>query len=173
MEREKAVCLTGHRPKALPWGYDESRESCRRFKVELRQVLEDTIREGNNTYYIGMAEGFDMIGVEMLLDLRKDHDIKVVAVVPCPNQESRWLPRQQERYHKILEQCDDCIVVAKEYNPKVYDLRNKFMVDNSSTVIACYNGSPSGTRNTLLYAKDQGLDIRILNPWDYYIEEEK
>ncbi len=171
MSREKSVCLTGHRPKALPWGYNEDLESCRRFKVELHEILEESIMAGNTTFYIGMAEGFDMIAAEMLFDLRKNHKIEIVAVVPCPNQEAKWLPRQQERYHCILEQCDNCIILSQDYSPNVYDERNKFMVDNSSTIIACYNGTPSGTRNTLLYGKDQGLNIRILNPWDFYVSE--
>ena len=45
--------------------------------------------------------------------------------------------------------------------------RNKFMVERSSVVIACYNGKPSGTGNTLRYAKEKGCKIRIINPEDY------
>ena len=26
------ICFTGHRPKGLPWGYDEEKESCILFK---------------------------------------------------------------------------------------------------------------------------------------------
>ena len=45
--------------------------------------------------------------------------------------------------------------------------RNKFIVQHSSVVIACFKGKPSGTRNTIRIAKEQGLKIRIINPDDY------
>ena len=37
--------------------------------------------------------------------------------------------------------------------------RNRYMVDNAAVLIAVYNGSPGGTRNTMLYAMRQGLEI--------------
>ena len=32
--REETANLTGHRPKSLPWGYDESKENCLKFKED-------------------------------------------------------------------------------------------------------------------------------------------
>ena len=32
--REETGCLTGHRPKGLPWGYDETKKSCQSFKKD-------------------------------------------------------------------------------------------------------------------------------------------
>ena len=45
--------------------------------------------------------------------------------------------------------------------------RNKYMVDHSSVVIACHNGQPSGTGNTIRFAKENGCKIRLINPNDY------
>ncbi len=28
IDKDTSVCLTGHRPKSLPWGYNETKESC-------------------------------------------------------------------------------------------------------------------------------------------------
>ena len=47
--------------------------------------------------------------------------------------------------------------------------RNKYMVNNSDIVIALYNGKPSGTGNTLKYAKEKGRKVKIINPEDYRI----
>ncbi len=47
------------------------------------------------------------------------------------------------------------------------DKRNKFMVNNSSMVIACYKGCPGGTHNTLKYAKENNCKIKIINPNNY------
>ena len=35
INKNETICLTGHRQKSFPWGYDESRESCLRFKEEV------------------------------------------------------------------------------------------------------------------------------------------
>ena len=45
--------------------------------------------------------------------------------------------------------------------------RNKYMVENSSVIIACYNGKPSGTGNTIRFANENGRKVRIISPEDY------
>ena len=96
--RKNAVCITGHRPKSLPWGYNETKESCVQFKRELFNVFEKTIKKGFNIFYLGMAEGFDMISAEILIQLRQIYKhIKIIAVIPCLNQEKYWSVSQQQR----------------------------------------------------------------------------
>ena len=163
MIREQTICLTGHRPKSLPWGYDETKESCIKFKQDLEIIFENAIKCGYKTFLSGIAEGFDMIGTEILLKLKKKHNIQIIAVVPCLGQELKWSPKQQKRYNQILKQCDNKIVLSPQYTPTCMNERNKFMVDNSSVCIACWNGKPSGTRNTLLYAKQTNCRIKIIN----------
>ena len=168
MLKEETACLTGHRPKSLPWGYDEKKDSCKKFKNDLYTIFTGAIEYGLKTFLIGMAEGFDMIGGEVLIDLRKKHkEIKVIAVVPCKNQEIKWKPDQQKRYKHLLKKCDDVIILQENYTPDCMNKRNKYMVDHSSVVIACYNGKPSGTGNTVRFAKENGCKVRIINPDDY------
>lgn len=162
MIREQTICLTGHRPKSLPWGYDETKESCIKFKQDLKIIFENAIKCGYKTFLSGMAEGFDMIGTEILLKLKKKHNIQIIAVVPCLGQELKWNAKQQERYNQILKQCDNKIILSSQYTPTCMNERNKYMVDNSSVCIACWNGKPSGTRNTLLYAKQTNCKIKII-----------
>lgn len=51
----------------------------------------------------------------------------------------------------------------KEVNPKYshncYQIRNEWMVDHSARVIAVWNGSPSGTKNTIMYANQKGVPV--------------
>ena len=163
MIREQTICLTGHRPKSLPWGYDETKESCIKFKQDLKIIFENAIKCGYKTFLSGMAEGFDMIGTEILLKLKKKHNIQIIAVVPCLGQELKWSAKQQKRYNHILKQCDNKIVLSLQYTPTCMNERNKFMVDNSSVCIACWNGKPSGTMNTISYAKHNNCKIKIIN----------
>jgi hypothetical protein len=39
--------------------------------------------------------------------------------------------------------------------------RNRYMVDKSSMLIACFDGRPGGTMSTVLYAQRAGLDVII------------
>ena len=167
MDKNKTACLTGHRPKLLPWGYDESKESCLRFKDEVRKVFVGVIEFGIKTFLIGMAEGFDMIGAEILIDLRKEHNIKVIAVVPCLGQELKWKHDQQKRYKDILKKCDDIITLFEHYTPTCMNDRNKYMVKHSTICIACWNGKPSGTGNTVRFAKQNGNRVRVINPENF------
>lgn len=43
--------------------------------------------------------------------------------------------------------------------------RNNYMVNNSSKMIALFNGLPGGTKKTIEYAKQQGLKIVIIKPY--------
>lgn len=167
IDKEKTACLTGHRPKSLPWGYDESQESCVRFKEELEKIFNGEIEYGVNTFLTGMAEGFDMIGAEILLEIRKNRNIKVIAVVPCIGQESKWKTEQQRRYKQILKKCDEVITLSEFYTPTCMNERNRFIVDHSSICVACWNGKASGTGNTVRYAKQNGNMVKIINPEDF------
>ena len=42
--------------------------------------------------------------------------------------------------------------------------RNRFMVNNSSLMIALFDGLPGGTESTIEYAQSQGLEIIIIKP---------
>ena len=166
MDKSQTACLTGYRPDKLPWGYDEEKDCCIKFKEDLKVVLEKSILYGLKKFLTGMAEGFDMIATEILLELRKKYDIKIIAVIPCIGQEKFWKDEQQKRYHTILKKCDKKIILNKKYTPICMNERNKFMVEYSSVVIACYCGHSGGTRNTLKLAKEYGCKIKIINPFN-------
>ena len=115
-----------------------------------------------------MAEGFDMIGAETLIELRKTYkDIKIFTIIPCKDQEKKWKIEQQKRYHNILKQYDEVIVLSEKYTDTCMNERNEYMVKHSSVLIACYNGKPSGTANTIRFAKENGCKIRIIDVDDY------
>lgn len=166
--KEKTACNTGHRPKGLPWGYDETRPSCIKFKKDLKQLYIGAINYGLTTFLTGMAEGFDMIAAETIIKLKKDFpEVKLIAVIPCKDQEKRWSLSQQERYWNIVTQCDDKIILSDHYYADCMNDRNKFMVDHSSVCIACWNGQRSGTGNTVRFAKENGCKVRVINPENY------
>lgn len=164
-DKSKTLCLTGHRPKGLPWGYNENDAKCILFKNSCKKIFVSAIEFGITNFITGMAQGFDMLGTELLIELKKVYKhIKIVAVIPCKNQEIKWNETYKIRYRNILKHCDKQIILNETYTPTCMNDRNKFMVDNSAYCIACYNGKPSGTKNTILYAKKTGVKVKILNP---------
>ena len=165
---ENVVCLTGHRPKNLPWGYDESKESCLNFKKEIKLLFEELIKKGKNCFLSGMAEGFDMIALDVLIELKDMFsNINIIAVVPCCNQEVLWSKYQQNRYKNLLLKCDKQIVLSDVYTKKCMFERNRYMIESASTVVACYNGMGGGTRNTIRLAQKYNRKVYIVNPNRY------
>ena len=164
--KNQTVCLTGHRPKGLPWGYDEEKDICKKFKKHLRKTFRKIIKKGFTNFYTGMAEGFDMIATEILISLKRKHKINIWAAVPCKNQEAKWKLSQQERYHNILKECDKIIILSDTYTKTCMQERNRFMLENSNLVIAYFSGKASGTGNTIKLAVKQNLEV--INTFDYF-----
>ncbi len=164
---DKKICFTGHRPKGLPWGYDETRDSCIEFKKVVTSIIENAILMGYTYFISGMALGVDMICAEIVLELKnKYNNIILECAIPCLNQEKRWTLVEQERYKTILSTADIVHYVSdKEYYDTCMNDRNKYMIDQCDTVIAVWNGKPSGTGNTIKIAKDAGKKIIIVNPY--------
>ena len=128
MNKENTICLTGHRPKGLPWGYNENSNSCLKFKEDLEHLLRTFIIVGYKKFLIGMAEGVDMISAEILLNLKKEFsNIEIIAVIPCRNQEIKWSLEQQNRYKRIIDNCDNALYLNDEYTPSCMNDRNLFM----------------------------------------------
>lgn len=161
----KTCCFTGHRPNKLPWGKDENQSCCRRFKFELRDILERKIRYEKYSHFItGMAMGIDMIAAEMIIKLKKKHNITLEAAIPCEEQYRGWFKPYVDRYKAILEQCDKITYIKKHYTLDCMKKRNQYMVNSSDLVIAVWNKDPhSGTAQTINYAKLIDKKILILD----------
>ena len=157
-EREHTCCFTGPRPQHLPWGNNEEDPRCTKLKLELRCSLEGLIHEGWRHFIVGMAIGCDMYFADAVLDLKREYpDITLEAAIPCGVQPDRWSLVQRQRYNRLLDRCDKVTVLQITYTPDCMQRRNRYMVDRSSLLLACHNGRPGGSMNTLLYAKKQGV----------------
>ena len=166
LDKTKTVCFTGHRSQKLPWRFHEEDERCKAMKVTLHMEIEKAIKRGYKTFLCGMALGFDMICAETVIDLKMKYpDIKTVGALPCKTQDSKWFVKDRERYKKLLKQIDCVRCIYDEYIGAGCMLeRNRYMVNNSSLMIALYNGLSGGTKSTIDYARKEGLEIIIIKP---------
>lgn len=168
MERyDKSICcaFSGHRPVKLPWGLNESDARCIALKAEIEARLEGIYETGYRVFFCGMALGCDMYFAEAVLKLREEHpDVKLIAVIPCGSQPDKWTAAQRQRYNDILLCADDSRLISVNYTPECMQERNRYMVDNSSLLLCCYNGHPGGgTMSTILYAQRNGADVIIID----------
>ena len=160
MEREKTCCFTGHRADKLPWGGDESAPACLTLKRAIADVLASLYTDGCRHFICGMATGSDIYCGEAVVALREEHpEVTLEAAIPYAGQEKRWPVLWQRRYFRLAEECDKLTVLHRAYPPDCMMDRNRYMVDASSVLVAIYNGTPGGTRNTMLYAMRQGVQI--------------
>ena len=160
-----ACCFTGPRSQKLPWGFNEQDKRCLNVKDMTREEIVKAIKEGYSVFMSVMAIGFDMICAEIVLELKKQYPkIKLYCIIPCKGQEKVWSKELQIRYHNILRKADKVNVLYNTYSRECMLNRNKYMVNNSAKLIALYGGSGGGTKFTIDYAKEQGLDVIILTP---------
>ena len=160
MEKTVTCAFTGHRENKLPWRGREDDPRCLRLKQMIFDAVEAVYQGGVRHYICGMAHGCDFYFAEAVLTLRGEHpEVTLEAAIPCEGQSARWTAAQRRRYDRIAAECDFFTVIQQEYSPDCMLRRNRYMVDAASVLIAAYNGSPGGTRSTLLYAMRQGLQI--------------
>ena len=144
--RRHRCCFTGHRPEKLTRSEAE-------IKKDLEAAILQAIDDGFVTFITGMARGVDIWAGEIILQLRKANpNLHLISASPYEGFESRWSEDWKRRYNAVLEQADLVRFICKSYSRACFQIRNEWMVDRASRVIAVYNGEPSGTRNTIEYA---------------------
>lgn len=148
------ACFTGHREEKLNIAADT-------VKMLLSKEIEKAISsDGFNTYLSGMASGVDVWAAEIVLEMKeRNPDIRLVCVLPFEGFDKQRSSEEKEQYDSIMERADKVEVICSHYSRSCFQLRNKWMVDNSSLVIAVYNGEKGGTRNTIKYAERCGKEI--------------
>ena len=161
------MCMfTGHRPKGLPFGYNERDSRCKKLKKALKKLILNKIKiENVTTFLCGMALGTDMFAAEIVLELKREfRDITLTAVLPCRTQAAKWNKEATARYELIVDRCDKIIILQDEYTPSCMHKRNLYMVEHSDCAIAVWSGTEGGTANTIHFAIERHLPITVLDP---------
>lgn len=145
---------TGHRPDKLG-GYGAGVSS--RLVDLARAAL---IRYRPNEVISGMALGWDTALALAAIEL----GIPLTAAVPFEGQERKWRPEQQEQFRAILALATTVVVVSPGgYAVWKMQIRNEWMVDRATAMLALWDGSGGGTGNCIEYARRR--KIQIVNLW--------
>ena len=146
------VAFSGYRTEKLPENIDP-------IRINLKNVVAECIEDGYNTFLCGMADGFDLMSAEIVLEFKKSTDIKLICVIPFDDGREK-----SALYSSILEQSDDKIVLSDKFSYNSYYVRNEYMVDNCDKLICYYDGRYGGTEYTVDYANKKGVEV--FNIWD-------
>ena len=149
MSKKIACAFTGHRNlKEFDFDYER-----------LRETVYTLLDRGFNTFYCGMALGFDMLAAECLLEFRPQYKFKLCAVIPCVGQADKFSYENKERYKKILAACNDFVILNDGYFPGCMQQRDRYMVDNCDVLVAFLRKKSGGTYYTVNYAEKLGKPI--------------
>ena len=148
--KDTTACFTGHRT------YDGSRNE------ELARAVRELYALGYRNFLCGMAVGFDIVAAEVTLSLREElAGVRVVAIVPFEGMQKGFSEPWRSRFERVVAEADESITLAPKYSTEVYAVRNNFLVDHSSAIIAYFDGSKGGTAYTVRRAV-KGL-LRLTN----------
>ena len=165
INRDNSCCFSGYRPEKLPWGTNEDDPRCIALKGAILSVSEKIHLSGIRHFICGMARGSDTYFCEAMLVLRGKYPaITLEAAIPCEAQSAKWHDDDRRRYAGLLDMCDHVTYVSRQYTKGCMQLRNRYMVDNSSVLLAVHDGKHGGTSYTTKYAMRRGLEIIKIEP---------
>ena len=154
-DRSLSCCFTGYRPQKFPFSLERSDPRYIDFENRLMGKITELIQAGFDTFYSGMAMGFDIIAAECVLaasDAAADRSVRLICAVPFLAQAQKYPPEWRARYNRVVLSADNLILISNDYYTGCYQDRNRFMVNNSDLVLTWFSGNPGGTKNTLDYA---------------------
>lgn len=150
--KEKACCFTGHRqisPEYLP-----------AISKKLKDTLIFYIEKRYRYFGAGGALGFDTLAAQTILLLKKQYpDIRLILVLPCQDQASRWQRQEIEEYERIKAAADKVVYTSEHYYNGCMHKRNRHLVEHSSLCICYLTNDSGGTKYTVDYALSSGLEV--------------
>ncbi|MCL1819548.1 MAG: DUF1273 domain-containing protein [Oscillospiraceae bacterium] len=164
--RKKTACFSGHRPHRLAWGFDEDDSRHSELIKRLDNAITVAVAAGVTRFLCGGALGVDTWAAEAVFRAKQEMGgVTLEVVIPFLGQEKRWAEEDKERYKNILLASDGFIVLEPRYTPFCMMNRNKYLTENSSRLIAVYDGNQTGgTWHTIKMAIEQGLELDVINP---------
>jgi len=147
-----SICFTGHRKIENSFSVREATE---------KEVIK-LIKKGAQRFYVGMAEGFDLLAGEIIVNLKwKYPHIQLCAVLPChPEYQTENMSTEDLiLYMYVLSRADGEEMLSDEYYKGCFHARNRFLVEKSDLCICYLTQKSGGTAYTVRKAKEKGIEI--------------
>ena len=148
----KTCALTGHR--ILGEDFDTAALVC---------ALEILIGEGVDTFYNGLAIGFDLVSAEEIIKLKKKYPfLRLVGCMPFYGQEKNYSADEKRRYAEIVKNCDEIVIFAEHYYKGCFLKRNDYLCERADALLAYQHSEKGGTAYTVKKFKKTGGKIILL-----------
>ena len=152
----KACCFTGHRPERLDLPEDK-------VIKWLEEQIDKAIADGYTDFISGTQRGVDIWAAEIVLKKKAEgKNIRLICAAPWDGVEDRWEQSWKNRYFQMMKNADEVHYISNTPGRKAFFERNHWMVDRSSMIIAAFTGAPGGTKETMDYAGEKGLEVRAI-----------
>jgi uncharacterized phage-like protein YoqJ len=164
------LMVTGHR-SIVPMGhvgpkYPEHSPIVRAHHAKLIEVITNFVRSwgmlhSNSEFISGMAIGADQLFAQAVLEAGG----RFVCAIPFQGQDSNWPESSRAHYRQLIQAAFKVVHVCEPgYAAWKMQRRNEWMVDNSASVLAVWNGTQKGgTWNCIQYAQSKQKPIYWLN----------
>lgn len=162
--REHTACFSGHRPEKLPYGGDEGNPFTAQLKSMLYLEVQEAMRNGYTRFISGMARGIDLWACECVLSLKRKHpELELVCALPYAECGSTLHGLDKLRFNDCTKKASEIYSICPTYQNGCMQQRNYSMVDRSSLLIAVCTDYRSGTGQTIRYAKQQGITVKLIS----------
>ncbi len=141
----KSCAFTGHRK--LEEDFSEKK---------LKKLVKALVKEGVETFYCGMAAGFDLCAAEAVLaEKKKKPNVKLIACIPCYDQDKSYSETDKKRYVEILQKADEKVQLFERYFNGCMLVRNRYMADRADILVAYLKKALGGTAYTVKYYREK------------------
>ena len=120
------------------------------IRKHLKDEIQELLRAGHRKFYLGGYGDFDILAAVVLAELKDTYpDMERLLILPHPDRKV-----DTSLY-------DGTLYPPLENVPKRFAIsrRNKWMVENSSVMVACVDHDWGGAAKTLEHAVKKGLQI--------------
>lgn len=153
MDRQYTCCVTGHRD--IPEG------KAMMVREQLQQEVLQAVAMGYTHFISGFAIGADLLFADIVVELKRTYPITLEAAIPYRDR----LRTPDSHFQRLIKDCDTVTVLTEKYSKGCFMLRNRYMVDHSSLVLAVYDGRKTGgTAATVRYAGKKMCVVRFVTP---------
>ncbi|MBO4940508.1 MAG: DUF1273 family protein [Clostridia bacterium] len=139
----RSCAFTGHRE--LYEGFSK-----RKLTLAIKRLIEN----GVEVFYNGMAMGFDLLAAETVLSYQKKYpNVKLIACIPCYNQEKSFSEADKKRYAEILKKASEQVLLSENYYRGCMQVRDQYMVDNADMLLCYCVKETGGAAYTVKYCQ--------------------
>ena len=88
---------------------------------------------------------------------KKYPQVRLILILPCPEQDRYWNDEEKREYANIKAQADKVVFTSDHYTKDCMHKRNRHLVDNSGFGICYLTKEEGGTFYTVNYARKANI----------------